>query len=101
MNTTAATPALQAGHVGLNVTDLGRSTSFYAQVFGLDVLGESAGTSGTPGRHGARIVGGRLFGQCATRAVDLSLPGDRQGGSARDCAAGSSSIRCARTTGGQ
>lgn len=29
------------GHVGLNVTDVGRSIDFYRQVFGLDLLGES------------------------------------------------------------
>lgn len=30
------------GHVGLNVRDLARSARFYRQVFGFDVLGESA-----------------------------------------------------------
>src|SRR5262245_54702407 len=29
------------GHIGLNVSDLGRSKRFYQQVFGLTVLGES------------------------------------------------------------
>lgn len=33
--------ALRTGHVGLNVTDLSRSRSFYLEVFGLEVLGES------------------------------------------------------------
>jgi lactoylglutathione lyase len=33
-------PALRTGHVGLNVTDLGRSVDFYRQVFGFEVLGE-------------------------------------------------------------
>ncbi|MDI6101678.1 VOC family protein [Actinoplanes sp. NEAU-A12] len=33
-------PALQTGHVGLNVTDLARSTAFYRQVFDFQVLGE-------------------------------------------------------------
>lgn len=28
------------GHIGLNVTDLGRSTAFYRAVLGFDVLGE-------------------------------------------------------------
>lgn len=32
--------ALQTGHVGLNVTDLARSTTFYRQVFDFEVLGE-------------------------------------------------------------
>lgn len=31
---------LQTGHVGLNVTDLARSTAFYRGVFGFEVLGE-------------------------------------------------------------
>ncbi|GAA4858323.1 VOC family protein [Kitasatospora terrestris] len=32
---------LQTGHVGLNVTDLARSTAFYRRVLGLDVVAES------------------------------------------------------------
>ena len=32
--------APQTGHVGLNVTDLARSTAFYQQVLDLEVLGE-------------------------------------------------------------
>jgi lactoylglutathione lyase len=35
------------GHVGLNVSDLARSTRFYREVFGLDLAGESA----APGRE--------------------------------------------------
>jgi catechol 2,3-dioxygenase-like lactoylglutathione lyase family enzyme len=31
----------QTGHIGLNVTDLDRSSAFYQRVFGLDVLRES------------------------------------------------------------
>lgn len=31
----------QTGHVGLNVSDIERSKSFYQEVFGFDVLGES------------------------------------------------------------
>ncbi|GGO60547.1 VOC family protein [Nonomuraea cavernae] len=34
-----STPTLQTGHVGLNVTDLARSTAFYCQVLGLEVVG--------------------------------------------------------------
>ncbi|MBJ8347586.1 VOC family protein [Antrihabitans sp. YC2-6] len=34
--------AFEPGHVGLNVTDLARSTAFYRKVFGFDVLGEHA-----------------------------------------------------------
>lgn len=38
----ASTPAaVQGGHAGLNVVDLERSKSFYSQVLGLEVLGES------------------------------------------------------------
>lgn len=33
--------AVRTGHVGVNVTDLGRSSAFYQEVFGLEVLGES------------------------------------------------------------
>lgn len=33
--------ALRTGHIGLNVTDLDRSCTFYQDVFGLDVLGMS------------------------------------------------------------
>jgi lactoylglutathione lyase len=32
---------LRTGHVGVNVTDLARSTDFYVAAFGLDVLGRS------------------------------------------------------------
>lgn len=32
-------PALKAGHVGINVTDLDRSTDFYRRVLGVDLLG--------------------------------------------------------------
>ncbi|PDP87131.1 glyoxalase [Glycomyces fuscus] len=31
---------LKTGHVGLNITDLGRSRDFYVRVFGFDVMGE-------------------------------------------------------------
>ncbi|MFC4112004.1 VOC family protein [Nonomuraea zeae] len=31
----------QTGHIGLNVTDLGKSTEFYRRVFGFTVAGES------------------------------------------------------------
>ena len=31
---------LQTGHVGLNVTDLARSTAFYRQVFDFEIFGE-------------------------------------------------------------
>lgn len=35
-----APTTLATGHVGLNVTDLGRSRDFYVRVFGFEVLGE-------------------------------------------------------------
>jgi lactoylglutathione lyase len=38
---TAGLGAFQTGHIGLNVTDLDRSSAFYQRVFGLDVLRES------------------------------------------------------------
>jgi len=31
-------PVLQTGHIGLNVTDLARSTAFYQRVFGFDIM---------------------------------------------------------------
>ncbi|MFG2039769.1 VOC family protein [Dactylosporangium sp. NPDC048998] len=37
-----ATPTLETGHVGLNVTDLARSIAFYTRVFELDVIAEQA-----------------------------------------------------------
>jgi len=40
------------GHVGLNVSDLGRSTRFYREVFGFDLAGESA----EPGREYAFLA---------------------------------------------
>ena len=39
---TAATARYTTGHIGLNVRDLARSIRFYQQVFGFEVLGESA-----------------------------------------------------------
>ena len=40
MTTTTALTVLKTGHVGLNVTDLERSTTFYREVLGLDVQAE-------------------------------------------------------------
>ena len=34
---------MKTGHIGLNVTDLARSTAFYRTVFAFDVLGERTG----------------------------------------------------------
>ncbi|WP_030174823.1 VOC family protein [Spirillospora albida] len=39
---TVAIKALKTGHVGLNVTDLGRSVPFYTRVFGFDIQAEGA-----------------------------------------------------------
>ena len=43
MTATADLGVAQAGHVGLNVTDLDRSISFYERVVGLEVLNRSPG----------------------------------------------------------
>lgn len=45
MSTTLA----RTGHIGINVSDLGRSVDFYAEVFGLDVVGREDGD--TDGRR--------------------------------------------------
>lgn len=55
MTTTAQ---FATGHVGLNVRDLARSTRFYQQVFGFEVMGRSA----EPGRESVFLgAGGRLL----------------------------------------
>ncbi|MCX4094996.1 VOC family protein [Nocardia sp. alder85J] len=36
---TAVAPLLATGHIGLNVTDLGRSVDFYRRALGFDLLG--------------------------------------------------------------
>jgi lactoylglutathione lyase len=54
-----SSPALATGHVGLNVTDLARSTEFYRKVFGFDVIGEQTGGDrrfAFLGRDGALLV---------------------------------------------
>lgn len=38
---TAGATALTTGHIGLNVSDLGRSIEFYSGVFGFEVIAES------------------------------------------------------------
>jgi len=51
------TASLHTGHVGLNVTDLARSITFYRQVFGFEIIGQQSdgdrkfaflGVAGTP-----------------------------------------------------
>ncbi|GAA4634894.1 VOC family protein [Actinoallomurus vinaceus] len=55
---TAVSPALQTGHVGLNVSDLDRSIAFYTQVFGFEVGAQGA----EPGRRFAFLTSeGRLL----------------------------------------
>lgn len=39
---TTTTTAFKTGHVGLNVSDLARAREFYQDVFGFELLGESA-----------------------------------------------------------
>ena len=41
MGSASQTTAFQTGHVGLNVGDLNRSKTFYQQVFGFQLMGES------------------------------------------------------------
>lgn len=41
MSASAAPPVLRTGHVGLNVTDLDRSVSFYVRLLDLEVLRQS------------------------------------------------------------
>jgi lactoylglutathione lyase len=41
VTTEAQYQTFQTGHVGLNVSDLARSTEFYQQVFGFEVMSES------------------------------------------------------------
>jgi catechol 2,3-dioxygenase-like lactoylglutathione lyase family enzyme len=54
----AAATRLEVGHIGLNVTDLARSTRFYREALGLDLAGEST----APGREYAFLArGGRLL----------------------------------------
>lgn len=55
---TATAGRIETGHVGLNVTDLSRSTRFYREALGLEVVGESA----TPGKEYAFLArDGRLL----------------------------------------
>jgi lactoylglutathione lyase len=49
---TSAPARLERGHVGLNVTDLGRSTSFYREVLGLELVTQST----APGREYAFLA---------------------------------------------
>ncbi|MER8183344.1 VOC family protein [Kitasatospora sp. NPDC094015] len=72
---TPVLPTLQTGHIGLNVTDLDRSTAFYRRLLGLEVTAE--GTD--PGRRYAMLGrDGRLvltLWQQSTGSFDGGAPG--------------------------
>ena len=54
----AVVPDIAPGHIGLSVTDLGRSTAFYQDILGLELIQRSD----APGRDFAFLgAGGRLF----------------------------------------
>lgn len=72
---TATTGRLDTGHVGLNVTDLSRSTRFYREALDLEVAGESA----TPGQEYAFLArDGRLL-LTLWRQSGGAAPTDRPG----------------------
>jgi catechol 2,3-dioxygenase-like lactoylglutathione lyase family enzyme len=68
-------PAVQTGHIGLNVSDITRSTQFYQDVFGWDLMGQSA----EAGRRFAFLgAGGQLIltlWEQSTGAADHRRPG--------------------------
>ena len=76
MSTSPTAPAtLQTGHVGLNVSDLDRSTGFYAAVLGLEVQAEGDDPTrrwAFLGRDGQLLV--TLWQQSAGR-FPTALPG--------------------------
>lgn len=65
----------RTGHVGLNVSDLPRAREFYRQVFGLEVLGESA----DPGRSYAFLGRGSDVVLTLWRQSSGSFAADRPG----------------------
>jgi catechol 2,3-dioxygenase-like lactoylglutathione lyase family enzyme len=58
-----------AGHVGINVTDLARSTAFYPRLLGLDLLSESP----DPDRPTAEVV--QLLSPARWSAARRGAPG--------------------------
>jgi lactoylglutathione lyase len=58
----SATPkSLRAGHVGINVTDLDRSTHFYQRVLGLEQVGGSTSGTEPERRHAFLARDGQLL----------------------------------------
>ena len=71
----ATSTRLALGHIGLNVTDLARSTRFYSAALGLDLVGEST----APGREYAFLAhDGRLL-LTLWRKCGGTAPTDRPG----------------------
>ncbi len=47
MTSLTSAPTVQTGHIGVNVSALARSTQFYQQVFGFELLGQSQELGGS------------------------------------------------------
>ncbi|WP_371498343.1 VOC family protein [Kitasatospora sp. NBC_00374] len=68
-------PSLQTGHIGLNVTDLDRSTAFYRQLLGLDLTSEGTAPErrfAMLGRDGRLVL---TLWQQSSGAFDPARPG--------------------------
>ena len=72
---TATGTRLEVGHVGLNVTDLARSTRFYREALDLDLAGEST----APGREYAFLARDGHLLLTLWRQSDGAAPTDRPG----------------------
>ncbi len=69
-------PTIRTGHIGINVTDVERSANFYAQAFGLRVLGRS--NEGDERRYAFLGHDGELvvtLWEQATGSFNVSAPG--------------------------